>query len=77
MRFLFYIIYYIYYNNTSFIHTHKTQLIKKKNIKWPQAGKVINERYCDISDIYASSRECKLIIQLLDCLPSEIPARRG
>eukprot|EP00486_Rosalina_sp_Unknown_P012644 CAMPEP_0201592356 /NCGR_PEP_ID=MMETSP0190_2-20130828/190276_1 /ASSEMBLY_ACC=CAM_ASM_000263 /TAXON_ID=37353 /ORGANISM="Rosalina sp." /LENGTH=350 /DNA_ID=CAMNT_0048051093 /DNA_START=45 /DNA_END=1097 /DNA_ORIENTATION=- len=47
-------------------------IVKKKNIKWPQAGKTINERYCDISDIYASSRECKLIIQLLDCLPTEI-----
>eukprot|EP01083_Nonionella_stella_P289445 984934_1 len=47
-------------------------IVKGKNIKWPEAGIDINERYCDISDIYASSRECKLIVQILNCLPSEI-----
>ena len=44
---------------------------RKKNIKWPDAGQTINERYCDISDIYATSRECKLIVKILQCIPSE------
>jgi len=47
-------------------------IVRKKNVKWPVAGTTINERYCDISDIYAGSRECKLIVQILDCLPTEI-----
>lgn len=49
-------------------------IVKKKNIKWPTAGSTVNERYCDISDIYASSRECKLIGQILESLPTEIQA---
>lgn len=32
----------------------------------------INERYCDVSDIYANSRECKFINAMLDALPMDI-----
>eukprot|EP01083_Nonionella_stella_P003679 10585_1 len=47
-------------------------IVRKKTVKWPQAGNTVNERYSDISDIYASSRECKLIQQILECLPTDI-----
>ena len=42
-------------------------------MKWPTDGNEINEKYEDISDIYASSRECKLIKQILESLPDNIP----
>jgi len=45
---------------------------KKKRVQWPDEGMELNQRYCDISDIYASARENKLIVQLLGCMPSEI-----
>jgi len=45
---------------------------KKKRTQWPDDGMEMNQRYCDISDIYASARENKLIVQLLGCMPSEI-----
>eukprot|EP01083_Nonionella_stella_P203433 742305_1 len=47
-------------------------IVRKKTVKWPQAGAIVNERYSDISDIYGSSRECKLIQQLLESLPTDI-----
>jgi len=47
-------------------------LKKRRKVRWPDSGLEINQRYCDISDIYASARENKLIVQLLNCMPSEI-----
>jgi len=45
---------------------------RKKKVQWPSAGLTVNERYCDISDIYAGSRECKLIVEIVNCLPTEV-----
>jgi len=44
----------------------------KKKVSWPSAGMAVNERYCDISDIYAGSRECKLVVEIVECLPTEV-----
>mmetsp|Transcript_25993 Transcript_25993/g.42486 ORF Transcript_25993/g.42486 Transcript_25993/m.42486 type:complete len:361 (-) Transcript_25993:253-1335(-) len=46
------------------------EIVRKKSVKWPEAGTAVQERYCDISDIYASSRESKLATQLIECLPN-------
>lgn len=42
-----------------------------KKVDWKSVG-MINERYCDVSDIYASSRECKLIVNILETMPTNI-----